>query len=71
MNARVLLLLIALLVVAGCQPAPPPGYCTALVKSYEECRDDPECWGNRHQWASSSYMGDLSRCHRRISRGEP
>ena len=61
-------LLIATL--AGCDDRP-PGVCAAMVKSYEECRNDPICWDQRGQWGSVGYMHDLDQCYARIARGKP
>lgn len=64
------LFLASLLVLSACDE-PPPGYCSALTRSYEQCVRDPDCAANRPQWASSHYYSELRGCYGRIAEGNP
>lgn len=64
---RTTALIATLVLLGGCEPEN-PRYCPALVKAYQECRADPECWGNRGNWGTATYMSDLMRCQQQVNR---
>lgn len=65
-----IVLMLTALLVSGCTNYP-KGFCTQLVKSYEQCREDRECWDNRGLWGTPSYMTDLNRCYINVAQGKP